>query len=292
MWCIAYRLEYKYQNYTFHFNKQFHLWLQKCSTRWNVDTVYSSQIYSYRFQIHEKAALGIFFQKDFIFLELVIPLRCPHLQGTYAFSWLWSRVPPRSARCFVAKFHSASVSSSTGPFFFTIFTYSLGAGSLVIPAGVGAPCPRHFGASEEMFLPYFWVWTHVLMTVTEISRHAETLEGTQTGQLVLTWAKPRAGFRQSKRQCSLCCSSYLSWMWFELSWKGRALLVCVSPLHLLWNRPAGMKCYCLWCLTTLWPREKFPVLCAWHVIIFPVRAVRAVSFHSLSQQMPVKYTLF
>lgn len=72
---------------------------------WNVDTVYSSQIYSYRFQIHEKAALGIFFQKDLIFLELVIPLRYPHLQGTYAFSWLWYQLC--SARCFAAKFHSA-----------------------------------------------------------------------------------------------------------------------------------------------------------------------------------------
>lgn len=119
-----------------------------------------------------------------------------------------------------------------------------------------------------------------------------SLEGTQTDQLVLTLAKPRAGFRQSRRQHSLCWSSYLSWMWFELSWEGRTLLDCVSPLCLPWNRPAGVKCYCLWCLKTLWPREKFPVLCAWHVIIVPVCAVKAVSFHSLSQQMPVKYPLF
>lgn len=86
-----------------------------------------------------------------------------------------------------------------------------------------------------------------------------SLEGTQTDQLVLTLAKPRAGFRQSRRQHSLCWSSCLSWMWFELSWEGRTLLDCVSPLCLPWNRPAGVKCYCLWCLKTLWPREKFPV---------------------------------
>lgn len=61
--------------------------------------------------------------------------------------------PLCSTKCIVAKFHSAKGSSSTGPFFFTIFTYSLGAVSpLVIPAGAGAPCPRPFGASEEMFL--------------------------------------------------------------------------------------------------------------------------------------------
>ena len=91
LWYIAYSLEYKYQNYTFHFNKQFHLWLQKCSTNWSVDTVYSSQIYSYRFQIREKAPLGFFLPEgscEYI-LDLVIPLRCPHLQPAYAFTWPW-----------------------------------------------------------------------------------------------------------------------------------------------------------------------------------------------------------
>lgn len=105
----------------------------------------------------KKQLWGFFFQKDLIFLDSVIPLRCPHLQGTYAFSWLWYWVPLCSAWCFLAKFHSASVSSSTGPFF-SVFTYSLGAGSpLVIPAGAVAPRPRPFGDSEEVFPPC-WVW--------------------------------------------------------------------------------------------------------------------------------------
>lgn len=130
-----YPLEYKYQNYTFHLNRQFHLWLQKCSAslKWRY-CIFLPNIFIQIPNTWKNSFWDFFFQKEIIFLDLAIPLRYPHLQGSYAFSWLLYPVPLCSARCLVAKFHSAWALF----YIFTIFTYSLCAGSLlVIPGGVG-----------------------------------------------------------------------------------------------------------------------------------------------------------
>lgn len=58
------------------------------------------------------------------------------------------------------------------------------------------------------------------MAVTEKSRHAGTLKGTQTAQLVLTLAKTRAGFRQIKGK--IPCAVLPTCLECGLSWAGRA----------------------------------------------------------------------